>query len=125
LFAYLGNDDWATRKESGLEMTGYEAIVKFAFDCETQNTDNLSDVEIERRVRKYLAAMRTKLSHVRNAIKYSERKQLVPMKLLYRGWQRHSNKLNIIITLAYTENEARRAASQIMKGLFDDIGEVK
>jgi hypothetical protein len=120
LFMYLGNDTWAAKRQSGHDMSNYECKVRFAISLEDRDVYKVSNSEIDAIVKKYMGAMRTKSSHFRNAIKLAEGRELIPLKMLYRGWRRHTNKINVIIDLGYTENESRRAIRRIMGDLMEN-----
>jgi hypothetical protein len=119
LFSYLGNDHWASLRDSGADMTNRECRIRLALEGDWQDVSKLDDDELQLFVKNYLGSMRTKLSHLRSAIKASTNRNMVKYKMLYKGWQRHSNKTNIVITLAYTENETKRVVSQIMHNLLE------
>jgi hypothetical protein len=115
LFSFFGNYSW---RNTNYKPEGFVIPIRLAIKCE----HDANQFQRDELVRKFMNAMRSALSHVRNTMKIHEpNKELTPFKILYRGYNNHVQNDIIIINLEYTESEVKKTIKRLFKTLALDL----
>jgi hypothetical protein len=114
LFAHFGSDTW---NSSSAPKDKY-FMVKIPFAIALKPYESRDDITKESVAFRYLAAMRTALSHLR---KRPEAKNIKKFSMKFDSWTNHTDAQYLVINLLYTENEIDKNVRKMFAGLEDAL----